>query len=80
MRKDVFIDKYEYLDMMEDQNNFLSRIEDLKLYMVRFEKNSIMKPKIYSFDCAVGGNNCRPIIVITHNKCTLFANDSIQNA
>ena len=33
--------------MVEDQNNFMTRIEDLKPYMIEFEEDSKMKPKIY---------------------------------
>ena len=80
MRKDVFIDGHERSDVVEDQNNFLTRMEDLKPYMVEFEEDGTMKPKIYPSDCAVGGNDRRPIIVITHDECTFSANDGIRKA
>ena len=38
---------------MEDRNNFMTIIEDLKPYMVKFEENGAMKLKIYPFDCAI---------------------------
>ena len=57
MRKDVFIDGHKRLDVVEDRNNFLTKIEDLKLYMVEFEEDGKMKPKDYPSDCAVGGND-----------------------
>ena len=77
MRKDVFIDEHERSDVMEDQNNFLTRMEDLKLYIVEFEEDNIMKPKIYPSDCAVGCNDCQLIIVITYNECIFSANNGI---
>lgn len=80
MHKDVFIDKHERSDMVEDRNKFLTRIEDLKPYIVEFEENGVMKPKIYSSDCAVGGEDCRPINVITYDEYTFSANDGIQRA
>ena len=54
--------------MVEDRNRFLTRMEELKPYMVEFEENSAMKPKIYPSDCVVGGEDCRPIIVITYDE------------
>lgn len=48
--------------------------------MVKFEKNGIMKPKIYLFDCIVRGKDCQPIIIIINDKCTFFTNDKIQKA
>lgn len=53
-------------------------MRDFKLYIVEFEEDSIIKPKIYLFDYTVGGNNYQPIIVITHNKFTFLTNNSIQ--
>lgn len=76
--KYIFIDRHECLLMLEDQNNFLRKIEDLKPYMVECEENSKIKPKLYSFDCTIGSNDWQPIILIIYNKCTFFANNSIQ--
>ncbi len=63
--------------MVEDRNNFLKKMEDLKPYIVEFEKDGKMKPKVYSSDCTVGGNDRQSIIVITHNKYIFSANNSI---
>lgn len=38
----MFIDKYEHSDIIDDWNNFLTRIEDHKPYMVEFEKDGKM--------------------------------------
>lgn len=77
MRKDVFIDGHERSDVVEDRNNFLKKMEELKPYMVEFEEDGAMKAKTYPSDCAVGGSNRRLIVVITHNKCTFSANNGI---
>ena len=78
MCKYVFFYGHERSDVLEDENNFLTKIEDLRPYMVKFEENSAMKPKIYLFDCEKRGDDGQPIIVITHDECTFFANDGIQ--
>ncbi len=66
--------------MIEDRNNFLTRIEDLKPYMVKFEEDDKMKPKIYPSDCTVRGSVRQSIIVITHDEYTFPANNSIKRA
>lgn len=80
VRKDMFVDGHERSDIVEDSTNFLRRMEELKPYMVEFDENDVMKPKVYSSDCAVRGENRRPIIVITHDECTFSANDGVQKA
>lgn len=76
--KDLFINENERPDVVEDCNVFLEKIEQLKPYMVEFDKNKAMKPKVSTSNCAVGDNNWRPIIVITNDECTFFANNGIQ--
>lgn len=51
--KDIFINKYEYLNMVEDRNNYLTRMKDLKPYIIKFKENGKIKPKIYLFDCII---------------------------
>lgn len=80
MRKDVFIDKHKWSNRVEDYNKFLTRIEDLKLYIVEFEENSAMKFKIYLSDFKIRGENHQLIIVITYDKCTFSTNNEIQRA
>ena len=77
VRKDVFVDGHEQSDIVEDQINFLQKMEELKPYIVEFKENGAIKPKIYPADCAVGGNNRRPMIVITHDECIFSANNRI---
>ena len=80
IHKDVFIDGHERPDVVKDRRVFLNKIEELKPYMVEFDENSAMKPKAYPPNCAVGGNDRQPIIVINHDECTFSANDGIQKA
>lgn len=51
---------------------FFKKIEELKSYIVEFDKNSAIKPKVYPSNCTVRGNNQWSIIVITHNKYIFF--------
>ena len=75
--KDVLINWHEWPDVVEDCKAFLEKMEELKPYMVEFNKNGAIKPKVYSSDCKIGGNNWWPIIVITHNECTFSTNNEI---
>lgn len=80
VRKDVFIDGHERPDVVEDRNKFLQKMEELKPYLVEFKKDGTMKEKIYPSDCAVDGEERRPVIVITHDECTFSANNRIRKA
>lgn len=80
VRKDVFVDGHERSDVIKDRVNFLKKMEELKPYMVEFEESGAMKPKVYPIDCVVGGEDRRPVIVITHDECTFSANDGIRKA
>ena len=73
----MFIDDHEWPDMVEDWNRFLTKIKELKPYMVEFNKNGAIKAQDYLVNCAVRREKRYPIIVITHNKYTFFANDGI---
>lgn len=66
--------------MVEDQNYFLIKIEELKLYMIEFNKDSTIKAKDYPIDYAVESEKRRLIILITYNECTFSANDRVQKA
>ena len=78
--KDVFINGHEQSDVVEDCKVFLNKMKELKPYIVEFDEDGAIKPKVYSLDCVVGGNDWRSIIVITHNECTFSANDRIRKA
>lgn len=45
--KDIFVDRYEQVDIVKDYKYFLTKIEELKPYMIEFDKFSIIKPKVY---------------------------------
>ena len=64
--------------MIEYCNKFLAEMEALKLYLVEFEEDSLMKSKTYPNDCTIGGSEKQLIILITHNESTFNANDSCQ--
>lgn len=80
MCKDVFIDRHKQLDVVEDCKNFLKKIEELKLYMFEFEKNVVIKDKIYLSDYTIHGNDYHLMIIITHDKYTFPANNRIWKA
>ena len=73
----MFIDGHKRPDIIEDFRVFLNKIEKLKSYIVEFDKNGAIKLKTYPLNYAVGGNYWQPIIIITYNKYTFFANDGI---
>lgn len=66
--------------MVEDRKKFLSTIKDLEPYLVEFEENGSIKTKEYPDDCAVGGDKCYLVIIITHDEYTFSANGRIWKA
>ena len=50
-------------------------MKGLLSYLVEFSKDGFILPKEYPKDCTVGGPDCRPIIMITHDESTFSAND-----
>ena len=63
--------------MVEDQNRFLTKLEELKSYMVEFNEDGAIKAKNYPIDCAVGGEERCPIIIINNDEYTFSANDRV---
>lgn len=41
------------MDNIKDQINFLQKMEELKLYLIEFDENGIIKAKVYLADCAI---------------------------
>lgn len=76
MKKDVFIDEYEQLNVIEDYEQFLKIMKKLEL----FEDDDIMKTKNYLLDCKVGNQKRQSIIIITYDKDMFLLNDSICKA
>lgn len=77
VRKDVFVDKYEQFDIMKDYKNFFIKMEELKLYMVKFEEDGIMNPKLCLSNCVIKGNERQPIIIIIYDEYTFFTNNRV---
>lgn len=75
VQKGVFFDGHEREDVVEYREIFLDEMKALLPYFVEFSEDGSILPKDYSEDCAVGGPNKRPIIMITHNESTFSAND-----
>lgn len=73
--KNVFVDGHERLDVVKDRENFLETMKNLTPYLVEFDENGNILPKTYPADCGVGGDQRRPVILITHDECVFSAND-----
>lgn len=52
-------------------------MEKLKSYMVKLNKDSIIKLKIYSFSYAIKVKNLLSIVMITNNKYIFFINNVV---
>lgn len=76
IKKDVFINGYKYLDIIGYHKNYITIINNLKLYLVEFEKNESMKKK-NSDDCIIKRDKYQLVIIITHNDRIFFANNEI---
>lgn len=77
MKKDVFVDKHKWLDVIKDWKQFLKTIKELESYLVEFEEDGTIKVKNYPSDCIIKGDECQLIIIITYNECTFLLNDGI---
>ena len=75
VQKGVFFDGHEREDVVEYREEFLDEMKKLLPYLVEFSEDGSMISKEYPEDCAVGGPNRRPVIMITHDESTFSAND-----
>lgn len=66
--------------LLKIKSIFQQKIKKLKFYIVEFEENGVIKPKVYLVDYVVGGNNWQQVIIRMNNKCTFSANDKIKKA
>ena len=57
VRKDEFIDGHEWSDIDEDHRIFWEKMKEIKPYLVEFDVNSAIKPKIYPLNCIIRGNS-----------------------
>lgn len=51
------MNKYKQFNIIENCSNFFEKIQKLKLYIIKFNKNDAIKPKFYPSDCAVKKEN-----------------------
>lgn len=56
LHKDVFIDRYKQLNIVEDYKVFLNKIKEFKPWIIKFNKNDIIKFKTYLSDYIVEDN------------------------
>lgn len=73
----MFIDRHKQSDIIKDYKNFSKKIKKLKLYIIEFEKDDIIKKNIYLLDCIVKSEKQRLIIIIIYNKYLFSTNNSI---
>lgn len=53
----MFVNRHEQSNVVEDCLNFLKKIKKLKLYIVEFNENGTMKPKVYPPDYVIEDKN-----------------------
>ena len=80
IKKGIFFDGHERGDVVQYRGQFLEDIRKMLPYTVEFNADGTMKIKEYPSDCAVGGPNRRPIIIITHDESIFSANDGRHQA
>lgn len=75
--KDIFIDGHKRLDLVKNFANFLKQMKELKPFLVKFNKDNIMKSKVYLPNCIIKGRNFWSIMIITYDEYIFFAKDKI---
>lgn len=63
--------------MVENCKKSLNKIEELKPYLVEFNKNSTIKDKMYPYNYTVEGEDCQLIIIIDYNVYIFLANNGM---
>lgn len=66
--------------MVKNYKRFLNKIKDLKPYLLKFNKDDIIKNKMWLFDYIIKSNDCWLVIIIIYNKCIFLINNSIYKA
>lgn len=74
----MFIDKHKQFDIIKNCINFLKTMEELELYIIGFNQDSIIKPKVNPLNCIVDREERWPIIVITSNEYNFSVNNDIK--
>ena len=75
-KKGFFFDGHEQENIVEYRKIFLEEIKLFLSYYVGFKEDGKILPKEYPSDCAVGGLDRQPIIMITHYESIFSTNDS----
>lgn len=77
--KDIFVNGHEQSNIVNNCKNFLKKIEEFKPYVMKFEKDDIMKLKVYPSSCIIKEDKCRPtIIIIPHDEYIFSINNGVQ--
>lgn len=58
MKKDVFVNEHKWPNIVKDCKRFMNQMKELKLYLVKFNKDGIIKNKIYQLDYTIRGEDC----------------------
>ena len=58
MKKDVFVDRYKWSDIIKDCKKSLNKINKLKLYIIKFNEDYAINNKTYLPKCAVESKDC----------------------
>ena len=53
----MFINRHEQSNIIKNYKVFFNKIKKLKPYIIEFDKDSIIKYKVYFSNCIVKGNN-----------------------
>lgn len=77
IKKNVFIDRYEYSNIFKNCPKILKIIKNLKPYLIEFEKDKFIKIKNYLKNCMINSYIRQFIIIIEYNKCIFFINNRI---
>lgn len=67
-------------NVIEDRQKKILKMEELKLYLVEFNEDSIIKEKTYPANCIVNSSDCQPVIVNTYDVFIFFTNNRIRKA
>lgn len=63
----MFIDRQRWLNVIEEGNNILSLMGELKLYILELGKDVTVKLKKYLLYYLIKSDDCWSIILIKHN-------------
>ena len=75
IKKRVFLDGHERLNVVEYQALFLKELEALCPSLVEFHDHGSMEERMYLSDYAVNSANKRPVILIIHDESIFLLDD-----